>query len=99
MDLRSRIIQLCTEMKKSGEQSFYNEVAKIVNKEYGTDMTGESIRGVCRRYRKQNNLDDGFNPISIPAIADDKQFCDGFERQLACLSKFTTLCRGSFKTD
>ena len=91
MDLRSRIIQLCTEMKKSGEQSFYNEVAKIVNKEYGTDMTGESIRGVCRRYRKQNNLDDGFNPISIPAIADDKQFSDGFDGYINPNKKILTI--------
>ena len=91
MDLRSRIIQLCTEMKQSGEQSFYNEVAKIVNKEYDTDMTGESIRGVCRRYRKQNNLDDGFNPISIPAIADDKQFCDGFDGYINPNKKILTI--------
>ena len=91
MDLRSRIIQLCTEMKQSGEQSFYNEVAKIVNKEYDTDMTGESIRGVCRRYRKQNNLDDGFNPISIPAIADDKQFSDGFDGYINPNKKILTI--------
>lgn len=71
MDLRNRIIQLCTQMKKSGEQGYYNKIAKIVNDEYGTNMSAESIRGVCRRYRKHNNLDDGFNPISIPAIAKD----------------------------
>lgn len=91
MDLRSRIIQLCTEMKKSGEQSFYNDVAKIVNKEYGVDMTGESIRGVCRRYRKQNNLDDSFNPISIPDIADDKQFSDGFDGYINPNKKILTI--------
>ena len=91
MDLRSRIIQLCAEMKKSGEQSFYNDVAKIVNKEYGVDMTGESIRGVCRRYRKQNNLDDSFNPISIPDIADDKQFSDGFDGYINPNKKILTI--------
>ena len=68
MDLRSRIIQLCTQMKQSGKQSFYSEVAKIVNKEYNCDMTGESIRGVCRRYRRLHNLDDNFNDIPLHGI-------------------------------
>lgn len=68
MDLRGRIIQLCTQMKQSGKQSFYSEVAKIVNKEYNCDMTGESIRGVCRRYRRLHNLDDNFNDIPLHGI-------------------------------
>lgn len=69
MDLRNRIIQLCTQMKQAGKQSFYSEVAKIINQEYDCNMTGESIRGVCRRYRRLHNLDDNFNAIPIPGVA------------------------------
>lgn len=70
-EIENRVIQLCKELKKSGEKGIYNTIAEIIESEYDLKCTGEVIRSISRRYRNRNGLDENFEPISeVP----DKDF-------------------------
>lgn len=57
------IIEQVKKKKLNGEASIYENVSLSVNKLYGTLYTAERIRGICRRYRYENNLDENFITI------------------------------------
>lgn len=62
MDIYDRIIYLCKKYKTAGEYSVYDLVKNDIYNEYGKLYSVDSIRGISRRYREKNNLDEMFTP-------------------------------------
>lgn len=62
-EITKRIIQLCIEKKRNNERAFYNSVSDIIMKEFGEYRSTENIRSICRKYRKDQNLDDNYYPL------------------------------------
>lgn len=59
----SFIIDQVKTKKLNGEVSIYENVASTTNKRFDATYTAEKIRGICRRYRYENNLDENWTTI------------------------------------
>lgn len=58
------IIKLCILGKKENWPNLYLKISTLIKESTGKDYSPEYIRGVSRRYRRKNNLDENFNLIN-----------------------------------
>ena len=70
-EIYNRIIELCKEKKINGESNIYESISEEIYKQFGEKYPAESIRGISRRYRQQNNLDDMFNKCEKSECSND----------------------------
>ncbi len=63
-EMYDRIIELCKEYKTTKPNGMYEDISKIIFQEYDWIADPEEIRQKSRNYRKQNELDENFNPIN-----------------------------------
>lgn len=70
-EIYNRIIELCKEKKINGESNIYESISEQIYKQFGEKYPAESIRGISRRYRQQNNLDDMFNKCEKSECSND----------------------------
>lgn len=70
--LYKEIIELCIKGKKEGWTNLYSKIADILNEEYGKEFSSEYIRGVSRRFRKRNGLDENFEESLVDCIIENK---------------------------
>lgn len=66
------IIELCIKGKQEGWPNLYSKISDIIRNEYGEDYSSEYIRGVSRRYRKRNGLDENFKASQEDCCIDCK---------------------------
>lgn len=60
----ARIIQLCKEYKAMNSKNFYSNIASTIADEFGVLYSTEHIRGISKRYRRENGLDENFTPFT-----------------------------------
>lgn len=70
--LYKEIIELCIKGKKEGWTNLYSKIADILNEEYGKEFSSEYIRGVSRRFRKRNGLDENFEEHLLDYTIENK---------------------------
>lgn len=70
--LYKEIIELCIKGKKECWTNLYSKIAEILNEEYGKEFSSEYIRGVSRRFRKRNGLDENFEESLINCTIENK---------------------------
>lgn len=70
--LYKEIIELCIKGKKEGWTNLYSKITDILHEEYGKEFSSEYIRGVSRRFRKRNGLDENFEESSVDCLLDNK---------------------------
>lgn len=64
------IVELCRQGKQAGWLNLYATVCEYLKETHKIDLTPEYIRGVSRRYRKRNGLNENFEPIASSRIQD-----------------------------
>lgn len=62
-EIKVRVIQLCIDKKRRNERAFYGSIADTIRDEFGVDLPIERIRSISRQYRRENHMDDNFQPI------------------------------------
>lgn len=79
-DIKDRIVELCIDKKINNVANMYEEISEVIESEYGLYLSSEQIRGVSRRYRKENNLDESFNTVVKRTELVDKKFTFDFNK-------------------